>query len=617
MLPDYLHVQRTRSCTVVLCGLLTFIAGTRSAFADSTTTLSATGPKSDNGMDAAVVTAFVQNGTFPVTNADIQIEVLLSTFYGQLSQYSVRLDSLNVNNGSYRSSFVSPVPGVFSIYGTDRVGLSSDQATTTFTDPLLLPAIAPLAPGPQPFAFSDDVKTFFMQLDFEFYPPMLLARIADPATPAATRDELKQRLMDLGQAFPVILGDVQLETLKAAGRNTAAMQAAFQAAETAAKNAIQRLSTKQIQLFQQTFGNPVDYDKFQAATELFNNFDLAGDVNDAIDRIDKAKMLLKALKDARGTPGEAAAKKAVDDFVKDGVVVRGPDGAAAHIRWVKFANIALDLGIDSGFWSNVKPLLAKGSAITVSVLDKDKKKKLTADEIKTIRDMYDPLRPKPGDTDDDKKKKLQQLEQKIQDLLKTIYIDKKTVAQLPGFDSGQTIQVTLGSSACSGGSESSLPMQLSGAFSLTQASDGSVFGFGADNAGLTYLTLGTSDGTNVTFLVGGPGFSPAQGLSLAVFSGTAFGGGIISGTVDGITSGLVAGNPDNCNWSGSFVVKPRQLCDVNGDGKVDRNDLATIFAAHNTPSTSGDPRDADGDSVITVNDVRFCTLRCTKVGCVP
>jgi hypothetical protein len=52
-----------------------------------------------------------------------------------------------------------------------------------------------------------------------------------------------------------------------------------------------------------------------------------------------------------------------------------------------------------------------------------------------------------------------------------------------------------------------------------------------------------------------------------------------------------------------------ERCDVDGDGDVDLDDLQAIFAARGAPAAPGDPRDVDGDGVITVNDVRICTPR--------
>src|SRR5205085_10584780 len=43
-------------------------------------------------------------------------------------------------------------------------------------------------------------------------------------------------------------------------------------------------------------------------------------------------------------------------------------------------------------------------------------------------------------------------------------------------------------------------------------------------------------------------------------------------------------------------------CDVDKNGQVDRNDLNAILAAGNTAAVSDDPRDADGNGVVTVED---------------
>lgn len=58
------------------------------------------------------------------------------------------------------------------------------------------------------------------------------------------------------------------------------------------------------------------------------------------------------------------------------------------------------------------------------------------------------------------------------------------------------------------------------------------------------------------------------------------------------------------------------VCDVDVDGDVDRVDIGLIFAARNQPATGpDDPRDADGDGVITVLDGRACAAVCTLPGC--
>jgi hypothetical protein len=58
-----------------------------------------------------------------------------------------------------------------------------------------------------------------------------------------------------------------------------------------------------------------------------------------------------------------------------------------------------------------------------------------------------------------------------------------------------------------------------------------------------------------------------------------------------------------------------QRCDIDGDGDVDTSDLALIRAAIGTVPGASDPRDATNDGKITINDVRACTLQCTRANC--
>lgn len=58
--------------------------------------------------------------------------------------------------------------------------------------------------------------------------------------------------------------------------------------------------------------------------------------------------------------------------------------------------------------------------------------------------------------------------------------------------------------------------------------------------------------------------------------------------------------------------------DLDGDGDVDINDMNIILAARNQPASGpNDPRDLDGDGVITVLDARQLTLKCTRPRCAP
>jgi hypothetical protein len=58
------------------------------------------------------------------------------------------------------------------------------------------------------------------------------------------------------------------------------------------------------------------------------------------------------------------------------------------------------------------------------------------------------------------------------------------------------------------------------------------------------------------------------------------------------------------------------LGDLDGDGDTDKDDMMVIMAALNSPADGpDDPRDLDGDGVITVLDARKLVLFCTRPGC--
>lgn len=58
-------------------------------------------------------------------------------------------------------------------------------------------------------------------------------------------------------------------------------------------------------------------------------------------------------------------------------------------------------------------------------------------------------------------------------------------------------------------------------------------------------------------------------------------------------------------------------CDIDGDADVDTFDIGMVRAGIGQVPTANDPRDANGDGKITINDVRACTLKCTKPACAP
>jgi hypothetical protein len=72
----------------------------------------------------------------------------------------------------------------------------------------------------------------------------------------------------------------------------------------------------------------------------------------------------------------------------------------------------------------------------------------------------------------------------------------------------------------------------------------------------------------------------------------------------------------NFGFAGNFVPAATP-CDVNFDGKIDNTDISAIFSARGKSAGPGDPRDPDGDGLITVNDARKCVLLCNNPLCRP
>jgi len=58
-----------------------------------------------------------------------------------------------------------------------------------------------------------------------------------------------------------------------------------------------------------------------------------------------------------------------------------------------------------------------------------------------------------------------------------------------------------------------------------------------------------------------------------------------------------------------------QKCDVDQDGDIDRLDTAIISRARGQTALPDDPRDANGDGLITVADVKACIAQCTRASC--
>ena len=57
-------------------------------------------------------------------------------------------------------------------------------------------------------------------------------------------------------------------------------------------------------------------------------------------------------------------------------------------------------------------------------------------------------------------------------------------------------------------------------------------------------------------------------------------------------------------------------CDVDDNGIINGLDIQAIFTSQEDTAAADDPRDPDGDGVVTVNDARACVLQCTEPSCV-
>lgn len=61
-----------------------------------------------------------------------------------------------------------------------------------------------------------------------------------------------------------------------------------------------------------------------------------------------------------------------------------------------------------------------------------------------------------------------------------------------------------------------------------------------------------------------------------------------------------------------------KVCDVNGDGKIDKIDLSLISKSRpQAVLFAGDPRDGNGDGFINPKDVQACIKKCTNANCAP
>jgi Thrombospondin type 3 repeat len=71
----------------------------------------------------------------------------------------------------------------------------------------------------------------------------------------------------------------------------------------------------------------------------------------------------------------------------------------------------------------------------------------------------------------------------------------------------------------------------------------------------------------------------------------------------------------NNNGIGDACEPAVAKCDIDGDGDIDKLDIAAITALRNKPASANPKADADGNGIININDARACTLKCTRASC--
>jgi cysteine-rich repeat protein len=561
------------AATALLIGL---VLGADAATAH-TVTVTTTGPHLANGSDPCRVTVTLaeDDGT-PIDGAVVQLEIYPPTFSNQIAHDVLHLQAYPMGGGRYGASFTTCTSGPLVVVATTPDDAANGTAVATFLDPNPNPSPAPFQALPKRlenvFAADakDDCGKFFDKLDEEFYPPLLQKRI--DAAAGAEKARLQQRLDDLIRVMSgPIQEDIKLEEKQARGMAlTPAEKKAFEDLinKKENKDAITRLSADLKKIIEDAFMKPVDPDKFQACTELFNNFKLVKDFDKAIERIEKAKMRMIP----RG----------------EKIVERGPDASIAHIRWAKFARIAILLGVDADFWRTLLPSLAKGSAITADVLMKPPRM-LKDEEIKKHRDMFDPLRPKDGDDDAKRKEKFDKIEMKLIELIKKINVDKKTIAMFPGPSDGGMLTVAIGNPVCPPGSPS-VGIGESGSFNLYRVGD-ALMAYGITPAGRSYVAAGEVVGSEVELVLAGHGFSPVGGASLMALTGT-ISGSHLSGTLQGVAFGEVGENDEPpCTWEGSFSAELVETIDAAcGNGTVEPGetcDDGNVFGDDGCSTTCG------------------------------
>ena len=138
------------------------------------------------------------------------------------------------------------------------------------------------------------------------------------------------------------------------------------------------------------------------------------------------------------------------------------------------------------------------------------------------------------------------------------------------------------------------------AIAITSPADGAIYSQG-QAVTVAYTCADASAG--VSGCVG----TVANGVALP--TGQAGGNGFVVDAVD------VAGNSQRVTRTYT-VVPAKKACSIDGDGDIDRDDIARVVSARGTPAMGlDDPRDPDRNRVINLLDALVCSLRCDRFLC--
>jgi hypothetical protein len=122
-------------------------------------------------------------------------------------------------------------------------------------------------------------------------------------------------------------------------------------------------------------------------------------------------------------------------------------------------------------------------------------------------------------------------------------------------------------------------------------------------AGVT-ITFRVTSGPNAGAT--GTGQTGANGQATFTYTDN---GGAGSDTIQAFV-GALSSNVLVKNWVAVIAT-----CDIDKDSDVDLNDVNAVRAGIGQVPAANDPRDANLDGKITINDVRACILKCTRASC--